>query len=723
MAAIVGAGICVNQVLQDGKWNWWALGIGIGVAAAAEGLKLWLDSRAQPAPPVGDRSVTVGRDLSGVASLGDGAVISQTGTPPAERPAPAAAAPAAPVPGQGGARSVSAGTLSGIASLGNHASITQTVSHHHEAPVPPPSPAEVSAPGGLVHVPVQTGVFVGREGELERLGRALGGPGPVVVAAVAGLGGVGKSTLAAHYALQQARAGRTPVWWITADTPTDLESGLADLAVALQPETAGSELEVLAGRAVLWLASHDGWLLVLDNVADPADIAGLVARLGSGRIVVTSRLNEGWHRLPGHHLLYLNVLTHDEAVDLLTRLAQPRDPDSWAGADELVGELGWLPLAIDQAGAYLHQTRLTPADYLGLLREQPAVVFDRAARGADAERTIARIWRLTLDHLAATAPLAGDLLRILAWFAPDTVPRTLLAPLADTAEVSEALGVLAAYNMITLTGSEVSVHRLVQTVARTPDPTDPHRRPADIDTARDTTTRLLNDTRPRSTEDPADWPAWRILLPHIHALLDHADPATDTATTSLLTDRTASFLEGQGALNHAIAYYERGLATDQRLQGDDHPDTLASRNNLAGAYETAGDLARAIPLYEQTLTDCERVLGDDHPSTLTSRNNLAYAYRSAGDLARAIPLYEQTLTDRQRILGDDHPDTLTSRNNLAGAYRSAGDLARAIPLYEQTLTDCERVLGANHPTTRIVRENVEAARAAGEVGGTAGAGS
>ena len=78
---------------------------------------------------------------------------------------------------------------------------------------------------------------------------------------------------------------------------------------------------------------------------------------------------------------------------------------------------------------------------------------------------------------------------------------------------------------------------------------------------------------------------------------------------------------------------------------------------------------RAIPLYEATLTDMERVLGPDHPDTLASRNNLAYAYQAAGDLGQAIPLYEATLTDRERVLGPDHPATLTSRNNLAYAQK------------------------------------------------------
>jgi tetratricopeptide (TPR) repeat protein len=107
-------------------------------------------------------------------------------------------------------------------------------------------------------------------------------------------------------------------------------------------------------------------------------------------------------------------------------------------------------------------------------------------------------------------------------------------------------------------------------------------------------------------------------------------------------------------------------------------------------HRDSGDLDRAIPLYEQALTGCRRVRGDDHPNTLTSVNNLAGAYESAGDMGRAIPLYEQALTDCRRVLGDDHPDTLSSVNNLASAYRSAGDLGRAIPLFEQALTDSRR---------------------------------
>ncbi len=452
---------------------------------------------------------------------------------------------------------------------------------------------EVAAPLRLVNLPRQRRMFVGRNDELTRLEAALRSGGEVVVAALHGLGGVGKSTLAAHYALAQAtgrqlaggEAGRlNPVWWITADSGQAMEAGLAGLAAALQPELATAlPLETLAERATAWLAAHDGWLLVLDNVVDPADVRPLLERTLTGQILVTSRLGEGWHHLDAH-VLHLDVLGEREAIELLARLATPglspaavqaaldgQDlPEGLDGAAELVRELGHLPLAIEQAGAYLHQTRLTPRAHLNLLREQPAVMYDRTARGADAERTIARIWRLTLDQLTGFPP-AGQLLRILAWYGAEPVPRTLLDGLDAHTEVQHALGELAAYNMITLSVETVTGHRLVQAVARTPDPEDPHRQAVAIDTARDQATSLLYDALPQSADDPISWPTWRALLPHITALTDHASPDTATVNTALLINQAGLFLHNQGASGRAITCFEQARKASERVLGADHP--------------------------------------------------------------------------------------------------------------------------------------------------------
>ncbi|MFI0409905.1 tetratricopeptide repeat protein [Actinomadura sp. 3N508] len=608
--------------------------------------------------------------------------------------------------------------------------------------------AEVPAPPGLMNVPGHQHIFVGRHDELGELDAALEASGGVVVAAVHGLGGVGKSTLAARYAAHHAERtdGFGPVWWITAENPEGVQAGLAALATALQPVlTRVLPLEELAGWALDWLSCHEGWLLVLDNVEDPADIASVMDRAARGRVLITSRLGEGWHRF-GAEVVRLEVLTPAQAVELLTRIARPcRDGADLDGAEDLAAELGYLPLAVEQAAAFLHQNRLSPRAYLDLLADSPVQMFDLPATGGDAARTIARIWRTTLDQLTAT-PLAGRLLRILAWYAPDTIPRSLpeglhiAAPSAgrrarpsgwtrrrhrhapasnpvEPAQLQQALGSLAAYNMITLhDDGAISVHRLVQALARTPDPADPHRQRVDVDDARDTATHLLNRARPANAYDPASWPNWRRLLPLVDALAAHAPPGTDTDTTAELLTHTADFLEDQGALARAIIYRQRAIASTQRLHGDHHPDTLTCRNHLAGTYQEAGDLAQAISLYEQTLAASERVRGTDHPDTLISRTSLAGAFLHTGDLDRAIPLIEQSLAASERALGTDHPVTLASRSWLATAYRSAGDIGQAIRLFEQTLAFNERDLSSDHPATLAIQHNLAVAyRDAGDL--------
>ena len=263
--------------------------------------------------------------------------------------------------------------------------------------------------------------------------------------------------------------------------------------------------------------------------------------------------------------------------------------------------------------------------------------------------------------------------------------------------------------MITADAGVLAMHRLVQAVTRTPEPGDPHRSPQATDDARAQATRQLAAALP-GWQDPAGWPEWRMLLPHIDALASHAPPDADTETTGYLLNQAGLYLLDQSQPARAAGYLQRAAAADARVLGPDHPSTLTSRNNLAAAYRVAGDLGRALSLFEQALADHERVLGPDHPSTLGSRNNLALAWQDAGDLGRAIPLFEQALADRQRVLGQDHPDTLVSRSNLAGAYEAAGDPGRAILLFEQALADSVRVLGQDHPQTKMVRGNLTAVR-------------
>lgn len=317
-----------------------------------------------------------------------------------------------------GERSIAAGGgISGIALTGDN----NTLIHIEPAAMVPPeafAPASlVEAPAALSNLPLRSTLFVGRTQVAKRLDSFLEARGGVVV--VHGLGGMGKSTLAAHWAATRA-SGHNPIWWITADSPEGVNAGLAAFAVALQPVLADAlSSEALTERALQWLAAHTCWLLILDNVNDPKEVAPLLGRVPGGHVLITTRRATGWQGIATP--VGLDVLEPDEAVDLLTRFATDAEDRFSDGADELCRELGYLPLAIEQAGAFLAETGTGPRDYLELLARYPAQMYENAATGVPVERTIARIWQVTLERLS-DQPLAAGLLRIMAWFAPADIP-------------------------------------------------------------------------------------------------------------------------------------------------------------------------------------------------------------------------------------------------------------------------------------------------------------
>ncbi|AZM56296.1 hypothetical protein DMA15_29950 [Streptomyces sp. WAC 01529] len=577
----------------------------------------------------------------------------------------------------------------------------------------------VEARVGLNNLPeLPSRIFVGRSDALHELAAALNRGSQAVTQTLHGLGGVGKSTLALHYAHTHLDAYRL-VWWIRCDTPDLITADLAALAGRLRGGITGDlTTPQAADWALGWLQEHPGWLLILDNAEHPSFLASLTGQLRhAGRHLITSRYAEGW----AAESLALPVLADDASLELLTRFTGLTDPANQDQAGLLAEELGHLPLALEQAGAFIRQSKLqTVSEYRDLLHEDTAYTVDVPADHTRPERTMARIWRVTLDALAQLDPLTVRILRTVAWFAPTPLPRDLLDRLADhPARLARALGLLGAYSMITLGSDTLAVHRLVQTIARTPDsefglrshlPPDPHRAPGAIERARREAAVLLADALP---DDPqtnvAGWPRWRALIPHVQAHVDASDSTQDTAATECVLYESAVFMRSQGLIPQAKSLVDRSVESGTRIHGADDTHTFASRALQASVYEDLGDLERAIKLWEAVLADIQRVSGPNHPDALAARNNLATTCQRAGNLGRSISLLEAVLAEEERVQGPDHRRTLVARSNLAGVLRDAGDLERAIGLYEATLADLERTLGSDHPDTLSVRNRYASA--------------
>ncbi|MGW0909466.1 tetratricopeptide repeat protein [Streptomyces sp. NPDC002853] len=641
------------------------------------------------------------------------------------------------IPEDPGAQHVSG---SGNATASNGGIAVSGIYNDHSSVVLPPEAvrpvADVRARRGLDNLPYKTPQFVGRTEALDALDASMKKRRGGWVQAVHGLGGIGKSTLAVHWAATRARKhGLTPVRWIAADSASAVEQGLAALAASLQPAASKAmTVEALAENGMQWLAAHSGWLLILDNVNHVADIAPLLARAPKGHFLITSRLATVWHDASA--VIRLDALQPAESLALLTRIAGSGGSRDLTGADELCTELGHLPLAVEQAAAFLAQNPLlTPHAYLQLLRQDPTPLYERGGDGYTvAERTIARIWRVTLDRVGALQPLAPAVLRTLAWYAPDEIPVDLVDGEGGPAAVASAIGILNAYSMITVdpAARTFCVHRLLQSVARTADASDPHRTAHLVDEARDRATAAL-ETAVRSTDwqDPATWPFGRTVLPHMDSLADHSPPSADTTTTARLLNHAGVFCLSQGLAARSTAHLQRARDHHERELGPYDVHTLACRHGLAAAQDAAGNVRQAVSLYESILRDAEDVLGATHPLTLASRNNLADAYRAVGHPDKALALladqHDDTYVARMATrLGlpispsmallldppteDENLVTLSKRNIVARTRQEAGDYAEAVRLYEENLAACVRTLGAEHHLTLTARNNLLAAR-------------
>ncbi|YCK38331.1 tetratricopeptide repeat protein [Actinomadura sp. ATCC 39365] len=584
---------------------------------------------------------------------------------------------------------------------------------------PLPRAGTVPAPAGLSGLPRRpAGAFVGRDAALADLRRTLQdakGPG-VITQAVLGLGGVGKSELALQYA-HHHRRDHDLVWWIDADGPGRIRAGLAALARALTCgiDSVAAEqatVEEAAAWALSWLAAHPGWLVVLDNVEDVADVEPYLARLAHGHVLITTRRDIGWQRL-NVTPFRLELLPRPAAIALLAGLVGPPDSADTGRLEELAAQLGDLPLALTQAGAYIARTpRMTLAAYLELLTTVPARMYGAATAGVDAERVVAKVLTLSHARIAAVDPFAIDVLTLLACFAPDNLPCSVLdgLPEADPLQVGEALALLESYSLITLTSSPVelvpgrpedlvSVHRLVQAVTLhrlTPDRREQVRAGA---------AELVQAALPDKPRTIGTWPACRALLPHARAVLPAGAPGLH---------RLVDFLDASGDYATAAqlqeAIHTHALAT----LGAEHPDTLIARHNLAWWTGEAGDAVTARDQYTALLPVLERVLGAEHPETLAARNNLAVFTGGAGEAATARNQYTALLPVLERVLGAEHPNTLTARHNLAVWTREAGDVITARDQFAALLPILERVLGAEHPNTLLARNNL--VRGTGEAG-------
>ncbi|WP_316756255.1 tetratricopeptide repeat protein [Streptomyces herbicida] len=590
----------------------------------------------------------------------------------------------------------------------------------------------VSWPHQIGVLPRQADCFQDRSA-VAQLEQVMASGGTAVLCQVlSGMGGVGKTQLAAHHARFRWQSGNLDLLlWITAATRTAILSAYTQAAAEILGADP-TDPERAARSFLAWLEPNPDrpgrrWMIVLDDLADPADLRGLWPPASPlGRTLISTRRRDAALTGPGRHLVSVGLFTPDESAAYLTTTLAAHEREEPADLlAALAADLGHLPLALSQAAAYLIDADLDCAAYRTLLADRARTLTDPSALPDDQLESVAAAWSLSIDRVDRLPPagLARPLLQLAAVLDPNGIPAPVLynSPALEylTEHRAHAIGQAQPDQVTTEDAARVlrTLHRL-SLIDHTP--RSPHHAVRVHQliqrTARDALGAQHHHRLAQAAADAliAAWPDIERDTALAQALRANADALARYAEDALYQDsgvhpllfRAGVSLGDTGQAEAAAHHFQRMVEMTQDRLGREHPDCLDSRENLAYWRGETGDEAGAAIAYRELLTDRERLLGPDHPETLSARVGVLFYPGRAGDWSDALSAARQQLADHERILGLDHPATLNVRNVIANFQGNAGDAAGAAAAFEPLLQDFQRVVGTDDSYTLSIQRQL-----------------
>ncbi|MEU9347056.1 FxSxx-COOH system tetratricopeptide repeat protein [Streptomyces sp. NPDC048278] len=610
------------------------------------------------------------------------------------------------------------------------------------------------------NVPQRNSTFTGRGYTLERVREQLRNGMTAELPqhqALLGMGGVGKTQIALEY-VHRFSADYDLVWWVPAENIDNVVSTLAELGSRIGAP--GGEDMALASKETVRMLSRGiptkRWILVFDNADDPEGLADYMPATGGGHVLVTSR-NHAWSDKA--EALQVDVFQRQESIDHLSRRAPRLSP---AEADQVAEAVGDLPLAVEQAGAWLAETAMPTAEYLSRLTEETAAVMG-LNQPADYPDTVAATWNISIERLKERSPAAVRLLQLCAFLAAEPISSELLYEsdqMLLALDVPESLligqlvreiGQLALAKVDQISRS-IQVHRLVQAVIRSQMPEEERR------ATRHAVHRILRGARPKGdepTDNRENWPQFDIIWPHLAAsdlrncteseprrllidrvrylwkrgefpraqrlaeeLLDHwKEPlGEDDEQYLYLRCQLANVLRSQGLYVEARELDADVLDRQRRLLGDRHPHTFITTSGLSSDLAALGEYTEAVELAKEAYDGFSDLFYETHPRALNAANNLALALRMVGRYQDARQIDDVTLTRRTEVHGADHIYTLSSAENLGRDLREVGRYTESVTVLSEAYDQHKRVLGMEFPgTLRCAKSLAVSLRRAGQL--------
>ena len=591
--------------------------------------------------------------------------------------------------------------------------------------------------------------FTGRDRLLERIHQTLRTTG---AAAVSGMAGQGKTQTAVEYAYRH-KSDYLPILWARADSREALISSFAGLAFTLNlPEASTVEQPVAVAAVKAWLESNDGWLLILDNADEIDVVREFLPQVRNSCILLTTvqaATGAIAERVP------IEDMEVDEgALFLFRRINRiPRDGklEDAKESDRLTAaaisaELGGLPLALDQAGAFIEETYYSLPEYLELYRQEGAKIRANATRSLNEHPALSVTFSIAFQKVEQANDSAARLIQLCAFLAPSPIPEEIFVE--GGAEIGEQFGAYAAkpfeFSQIIKHAVRLSlmhrnsdkktlaIHRLVQAVLKD------GMNELELRIWAERAVRLISRAVAKlDLDEPA---RFERLLPHIQACADLVSKFQfEFAEAAAMLERAGKYLFTRARITEAQPLCSKALEIREKVFGpyslevarsldnlgliDDYEckfskaeevfkralaihavsetrdeEALATvLNNLGNCYFAQSRYGEAEPLYRRALSMRERLLRPDHRDRATSLNDLARLHEARGEYGEAEKLYEDSLQMREKLLGPEHEDVAISLSNLANLYSLQGQEEKALPLYHRALEIRQKALGENHP--------------------------
>ncbi|MEH2194419.1 MAG: tetratricopeptide repeat protein [Nostoc sp.] len=522
----------------------------------------------------------------------------------------------------------------------------------------------------------------------------------VAIAAIAGMGGVGKTELALQYAIQHRETYNGGLCWLLAKTG-DVGIQVVQFARTQLDLKPPEDFDLLAQVQYCWRRWREGdVLLVLDDVSDYEEVKRYLPSSSSRfKVLMTTR-----QKLGRIAQLSLDVLQPEAALELLKSLLKEtpeRIERELATANQLCEWLGYLPLGVELVGRYLARKQdLSLAEMLRRLEnkrlDERSLSKSKSEADMTAQRGVLAAFELSWQELEDDDKQLGCLLSL---FAAAPIPWKLVEqclPDEDVGDLEEIRDdCLLNLHLLQRKGEGIyQLHPLLREFFQY--------QCTGLEQAEELK-RSLCRVMVAVAKDIPEFPTLKQIynvtpaIPHLAEVAKNLIQYVKDEDLIWAFIGNAQLYQDQGLYNQAVSWYEQSLTVTKKRLGESDVSVAQSLNNLAELYYLQGRYSEAEPLFLQALELRRHLLGKEHLDVALSLSNLAQLYNSQGRYSEAEPLFLQALELRRHLLGESHISVAHSLNNLAGLYNYQGRYSEAEPLYLQALELKRCLLGEEHP--------------------------